>query len=143
MNISINKQDVLGFLKYSNTAFNLNMDKNIVMFDQCINITNCLSIKKTLPVGSISMDLYLAAVDGCIELNIKNAQLFGVNWFGVLRQKAGEILLTTLNPYQSKIKSWKADNGNIRLQIPNIQIKNINCSNGILVLEGIVQTNIE
>ena len=124
MLINFSKEDILNSLKI------LNIDNTLI--DQTIEINNLIIINKQLPIGALTMEIQILPVDNYLEINITKAQILGQSAFGVIRKIAGDFILSTLNPFQAKIKSFKTKNGNIGLQMPNVKITQASCKNGIL-----------
>lgn len=134
MVVAVSKPEASTLLLWLSEALNLGLDEMVATFNAYVTITTGIQLTYKLPVGSVSMLLALSAADGCLVLDIEHAQAIGLNWFGVLREKAGEIILGALNPYQHLVKSWKHTDGNIRLQLPSGAVTAASCDGGVLSL---------
>ena len=124
MNVSVSKDDISCSLAYMNKS---DMQS---LFNQCVEISNLVSIKKTLPVGSIQMDISIRAVDGFIELNIVNAKAVGFGFFGVIRKVAGDTILNMSKPIK-QFTIWKHTDGNLRLKVDGIYFTKASCAGAV------------
>ena len=120
MEVTLTKEDILGALAWLSADVKGGLAQAIATFDTCVSFSDAICIHKNLPVGSISMNLAVSALEGGIEINIKSVQLLGMNWFGTIRKKAGDMILAYLKPYAPTLKSWKNDKGNIQLQLQGV-----------------------
>ena len=113
------------------------MDPTVIvgLIQSSISFDNGVKVFKSLPVGSVSMRLDVSVADGCLVLNIKDASFSGLNPFGLVRKMAGDILLKTLNPYQKYVKSWKYQDGNIRLQVAGVTFTAVAAQADIFMIE--------
>jgi hypothetical protein len=88
---------------------------------QNVSLNGDVTFKKNLKLGAVTMRLQIYPLEnGNIEINIKEATIAGFGAFGVVRKKAGELIVTSLSKYLSQCKIWKNDKGNVEFQVPNI-----------------------
>jgi hypothetical protein len=135
MEISADKQDIVSFMKLANNELKLNITLIIDLINNAVNLGNNISINYKLPVGSVSLNLEISAVDGAMQIDITNAKALGFSFFGGVRKIVGDVVLSKLKPYNSVVKSYKAKDGNIRIEIPEGKINAVACVNGTITLD--------
>jgi hypothetical protein len=89
-----------------------------------VSINGNITFKKKLKIGNIVIKTQISPLDnGDIELDIKDASIAGLNIFGVIRKKAGELIVSSFNQFFPQCTTWKNHNGNIQVHIPGVIFK--------------------
>ena len=94
----------------------------IPLVKECFKLDNGICITKSLPIISgIKLKIMVTAEDnsGNLDLNITQATIAGIGFFGVLRVQAAKLIIKAAAPY-TMIKLWKNNKGNLTLSIPQI-----------------------
>ena len=94
------------------------------IIEQNVTMNGDITFKKNLKIGSVMIRVLIYPIeDGDLEINIKDASIAGFGVFGVVRKKAGEMMVTALGQHLTKCKVWKNDKGNVQLHTPGIVFK--------------------
>lgn len=119
MIIRCNKSEIVSLLTL--TLTDVKYAQTLDILKQNVSLNGDVTFKKDLKLGAVMMRLQVYPLEnGNIEINIKEATIAGFGAFGVVRKKAGELIVSSFTKYLTECKTWKNDKGNIEFQIPNI-----------------------
>lgn len=101
-----------------------------------ISMNGDVTFKKSIKIGSVMMRVQIYPLEnGDVELNIKDASIAGLGVFGVVRKKAGELIISSFNQYVPQCKTWKNEKGNIQIHVPGIAFKQFGIVGESVLLE--------
>jgi hypothetical protein len=102
-----------------------------------ISLNGSIIFKKNLKIGSVMMKIYITALsNGDIELDIKDASISGFGAFGVIRKKAGELIISFVSQYAPQCTIWKNEKGNIQLHMPSVVFKEFTITRDSIFIEA-------
>ena len=122
MEIRFCKEDILSALSFTNFKD---------QFDKAISFNDLIILRK----DPLTISFGLTAVDGELELNIIGAKALGSGFFGVIRKKAGDLIISMAAPYSPRIQVRKHTNGNIRIKIPGINFTKYSLTAGEISID--------
>jgi len=95
--------------------------------------------KKRTKVGEIYLKLDIYPLhNGDLEIDIADAKIAGMGVFGVVRKKAGELIVSNMTAHVPCVKTWKNSKGNIQIQIPGVFVKRFIISGDEVLIELVV-----
>lgn len=101
-----------------------------------VSMNGDLTFKKHIKIGSVMMRMQIYPLEnGDIELNIKDASIAGLGVFGVIRKKAGELIISSFNQYAPQCNVWKNEKGNIQIHVPGVAFKQFGIVGESVLLE--------
>lgn len=104
-----------------------------------VSMNGNVVFKKNLKVGSVVIKIQIYPLDnGDLELNIKDASIAGLNVFGVIRKKAGELIVSSFNKFLPQCTTWKNHNGNIQVHVPGVLFKQFGIVGESVLIELLV-----
>ena len=130
MKITISKFEIDSFLQ------DLDSLKDSVLVSTLKNnlsINGIVTFKKKLVIGNVEISFSLEAQDGRIILTITNASIAGLGIFGVVRKKAGEMIVEAINTHSGLVAV--KEEGLVKISIPDFNVSFIGIVNDTLHLE--------
>lgn len=101
-----------------------------------ISINGDLTFKKHIKIGNVMMRMQIYPLkNGDVELNITHASIAGLGVFGVVRKKAGELIISSFNQYAPQCNIWKNEKGNIQIHIPGVYFEQFGIVGESILLE--------
>ena len=137
MLLRCNKSDLVNILdfKLAGSQYQYVIDT----LRQNITMNGDVTFTKNIKIGNVMIRMEVYPLDnGDIEINIKNASIAGLGIFGVVRKKAGEMIVSTLTQYAPQLKTWKNDRGNIEIHIPGVTVKQCGIAGEEILLELLI-----
>lgn len=99
-----------------------------------VTIDEEIKIAQKVLAGSARVTVEPSASEGDLMLDIKEAKVFGLGGFGLVRKMIGDTIVSTLDPF-TEILTAKKINGNIFLSFKRISIRSVNINGGELTLD--------
>ena len=130
MKITISKFEIDSFLQ------DLDSLKDSILVSTLKNnlsINGIVTFKKKLVIGNVEISFSLEAQDGRIILTITNASIAGLGIFGVVRKKAGEMIVEAINTHSGLVAV--KEEGLVKISIPDFTVSFIGIVNDTLHLE--------
>jgi len=91
------------------------------IIEQNVTMNGDITFKKNLKLGNVMIRVLIYPIEGGdLEINIKDASIAGFSVFGIVRKKAGEMIVAALGQHLTKCKVWKNGKGNIQLHTPGV-----------------------
>ena len=114
---------------------NLNLDEGSSLNTLRDNVTidRGVNFKKKLLVGNVEISFTLSNSNGEIILTITNASIAGLGIFGVVRKKAGEMIVEAINTHSGLVAV--KEEGLVKISIPDFNVSFIGIVNDTLHLE--------
>jgi len=111
----------------------------IPIIKQNVFLESALVFKKRTKIGEIYLKLDIYPLEnGDLEIDIKDAKIAGMGVFGIVRKKAGELIVSNLNTYIPCLKTWKNSKANIQINIPGVQVRKFIISSDEVLIELVI-----
>lgn len=121
MIFQFNKSEIEQLL---NWAFDSKQQTILEIIKNNVSMNGNIVFKRNLKIGSVVIKLQIYPLNnGDLELNIKDASIAGLNIFGAIRKKAGELIISSFSKFLPQCTIWKNHTGNIQIHIPGVIFK--------------------
>lgn len=107
-------------------------DKSVL---DMIKLTDRLEFVIPTKAGKIEIHGWLGVLDGDVIFNIDRAWIARMDLFGLVRKKAGEKIVSTLQPMIPNGRIWKNEKGNIQLSLDDLKFRRVALSNGEVLID--------